>query len=55
VQFSITSYHFIPLRSKNSPQHPVLNHPSVYVPSLMTETTFHIHTKPQAKLYFCIF
>jgi hypothetical protein len=27
MQFSRTSYHFIPLRSKYSPQHPVLKHP----------------------------
>jgi hypothetical protein len=27
MQFSPTSYHFIPLWSKCSPQHPVLTHP----------------------------
>jgi hypothetical protein len=26
IQFSSTSYHFIPLRSKYSPKHPVLKH-----------------------------
>jgi hypothetical protein len=26
MQFSSTPYHFIPLRSKYSPQHPVLKH-----------------------------
>jgi hypothetical protein len=27
MQFSPTSYYFIPLQSKYSPQHPVLKHP----------------------------
>jgi hypothetical protein len=27
MQFSPSSYYFLPLRSKNSPQHPVLRHP----------------------------
>jgi hypothetical protein len=33
MQFSPTSYHFIPLWSKYSPQHPVLKHPeSIFLP-----------------------
>jgi hypothetical protein len=33
MQFSPTSYHFIPLRSKYSPQRPVLKHPqSMFLP-----------------------
>jgi hypothetical protein len=31
--FFSNSYHFIPLRSKHSPQHPVLKHPqSMFLP-----------------------
>jgi hypothetical protein len=48
MQFSPTSYHFIPLRSKDSPQHPVLKHPSLC--SSTSESKFHTTTKPQAKL-----
>jgi hypothetical protein len=33
MQFSPTSYHIIPLRSKYSPQHPVLKHPQCRVSS----------------------
>jgi hypothetical protein len=35
MQFSPPSYHFIPLRTKYSPLHPVLKTPSVYVPPLL--------------------
>jgi hypothetical protein len=45
MQLSPSSYNFIPLWSKYSPQHPVLK----YLRS-MSETKFHTHTKPQAKL-----
>jgi hypothetical protein len=53
MQFSPISLHFISLRTKYSPQHPVLKHPQ-YVPPLMWETKFRTHTEPQAKLYFSI-
>jgi hypothetical protein len=37
MQFSPTSCHFISLRSKYSPQNPVIKHPQVCVPPLMSE------------------
>jgi hypothetical protein len=50
MQFSPASYHFIPLRSKYSPQNPVLIHPqSILFPTVKEK--FHTHTEPQAKLY----
>jgi hypothetical protein len=33
MQFSPTCYHFISLRSKYSPQHPVLKHPQ-FIPAI---------------------
>jgi hypothetical protein len=41
-------YPFITLQSKYSQT------PSVYVPSLVRETMFHTHTKPQVKFQFCL-
>jgi hypothetical protein len=51
MQFSPISRHLIPLRSKNSVQHPVLNHPQYMVLPLMSETKFQTHTKLQAREY----
>jgi hypothetical protein len=45
----------LPLRSKYSPQHPVLKTPSIYVLLLVWETKFHTHTQQQVKLQFCVF
>jgi hypothetical protein len=54
MQFSPFSCHLISLPSKYPPQHPVFKHPQA-VPSLTSDTTFHTHTEPQAKLQSCIF
>jgi hypothetical protein len=54
MQFSPTSYHFIPLRSKYSPQQPVLKYPQSVL-SLISETKFHLYTKLQTKLLFLYF
>jgi hypothetical protein len=46
LQFSPTSRHFISLRSKYSPQHPVLKHPQSMLLTWRQGSSF----KPQAKL-----
>jgi hypothetical protein len=54
MQFYPASCHFILLRSKYSPQHPVLKHTQSAFFPLRERHKLHIHTKQQAKLYFCI-
>jgi hypothetical protein len=55
TQFSPPSWHFVPPRSKLSPQHPVCSQtPSVCVLPVMWEAKFHIHTKQRVKLVLCV-
>jgi hypothetical protein len=56
VQLSPFCRYFIPLRSKYSPQHPVLTYPqSVFDRPLMLGTRSHTCTKQLAELWFCVF
>jgi hypothetical protein len=48
--FSPTSYHFLRLWSKYSPQSHVLKYLRSHVLPLMSEAKFHTHAKLQAKL-----
>jgi hypothetical protein len=54
MQFSSAPYYFIRLRSKYSPQHPLLKQFQSCVLHLMWESRIHISTKLQAKLCFQI-
>jgi hypothetical protein len=53
VFFSLLSIHPSSIQIFSSA--PCSHTTSVYVPRLMQEIKFHIHTKQQAKLEFCIF
>jgi hypothetical protein len=52
MQFSQTSYHFIPLSVQIFSPAPCTQTPSFYVPPLMAETKFHIHTEQIGRLKF---
>jgi hypothetical protein len=45
----LQTYYFIHLRSKYSPQHPVLEHPQSILFPLCQRKKFHTHIKLQAK------
>jgi hypothetical protein len=55
MQFSPPSSHFIPLQSKYSPQHPVLNHPqSVFLPQCQRSSFTYIQNHRQHySLVYC--
>jgi hypothetical protein len=40
MQFIPTSFHFVPIRSKYSPQHPILKHPRSVFPPLCQRSSF---------------
>jgi hypothetical protein len=54
MQFSPISRHFIPLRSKYSPQHPDLKHPQSVFLSYNVRDEVSRPYKPQEKLQCCL-
>jgi hypothetical protein len=54
LQFSVMQFFLLPITSslfiQRSFSTPCSQTPSVYVPPLMSENKFHIHTEPQATL-----
>jgi hypothetical protein len=55
MQFYLASYYFIPLRSKYSPQHPVLKLPqAVFFPQCEKSISHNMKTTDVTVLYTCI-
>jgi hypothetical protein len=54
LQPSLASRYFLPLRSKYSPQHPVLKHPQIYSLPLVSEIKLHTNTKTGKIIVLCI-
>jgi hypothetical protein len=54
IRFSPASFYFVPSLVQILSSAPCPQTLAVCVPLLMSEAKFHIHTKPQAKIRFCV-